>query len=154
MKRLLIFIVLVLMLGSCKKSSIKNIIADKVENKCQNMKTCTINMQEVTNFKWDKVYLFSEGTSLEDIDKALGFHYSYFEDIASRIVFVLDHQVVYHEDEFPYPNKKPLAGVLFKFNNDTIPHIFTLSDANFSVKKTTVKGNLYYELTPTAVGLQ
>lgn len=149
MKKIFFFIVLVVLLVSCKKSGIKYIIAEKVENKCQSANTCTISMQEITSFKWDKLYFFSEGTSLEDIDRTLGFHYLYFEDIASRIVFVSGNHVVYHEDEFPYPNAKPAAGVIFKFDNDIIPNVFTLNDASFSVKKSTVKGHTYYELTPS-----
>jgi len=152
MKKMFFILFMGLILVGCQPASIKRKIADNIENKCKGIDSCTttINMQEVTDFKWDKLYLFKEGASLEDVNKALGFAYPYFEDIASRIIFVSDNKIVYHEDEFPNPEAKPTAGIIFRYNDNAIIHSCNFSNAIFNVKKTVVKGYKYYELAPSA----
>ena len=135
-------------LMSCEKS-IKQKIAMNVEKKCSGFDSCIFNMKEITDFNWDKLYLFKEGTSLEDINKALGFNYPYFTDIANRIIFVKDHTIAYHEDEFIDPEAKPKSNVSFDIYNDTVPYyVFNLNNAIFHVRKKINNGNKYFVLTP------
>ena len=140
-----------MILFSCNNEKvIKPKIAARINNQCSQAE-CVINLKDVTEFKWQKMYLFKTGTSLENIDRALGFHYLYFEDIADRIIFVLDKKVVYHEDEFTNPESKPRGGVIFQIS-DIVPYYTTdSSNAYFNVKRESVNGNKYYELTPSSV---
>jgi sulfur carrier protein ThiS len=143
------FLLTVFYISSCNsKPGIKNKIIEQFENQCYQKPSCLINLRDVTNFKWDKTYLFKEGTTLEDINAALGFQYPYFEDIAERIVFVYNNKVVYHEDQFYDPDSPSIAGLIFQLS-DSIPYYS--SDYNhtiFTVKKKTINGNKYYELYP------
>ena len=125
-----------MMILSCKKS-IKDDIAKKIQEKCKDSDACKVDLRDVTNFKWDSVYFFKEGFNLERMKKVLGFRYPYWEDVASRIVFVSGKKVVYHEDEFPDPDMKPKGGVVFNiYNNSTPYYSFCPSVAFFEVKKT------------------
>ena len=154
MKKLFFILFIGVILVGCHPASIKEKIADKIESKCRGIDSCTttINIQEVTDFKWDRLYLFTIGASLEDVNKALGFDYPYFEDIASRVVFTLGNKIVYHEDEFPNPKTKPTAGVIFRYIDNDIMHSYNFGNAVFNVTKTVVNGYKYYELTPKSSG--
>lgn len=103
-------------------------------------------LKDVTDFKWDKVYVFSVGASLEEIDQALGFHYSQWEDIGERIIFVEKGEVVYHEDYFPYPEMEN-GTVHFELGNP--PYIGRYNKAFFSVERKETDGSKYfYSVTP------
>lgn len=106
-------------------------------------------MSDLTDFSWDKMFVFREGTELEEINKVLGFKYPYFEDVASRIIFVKSNQVVYHEDEFPDPSNSANERVIFIYPNDTSDYmIFSVDNAKFNLIKSKVGGTYYYELFP------
>ena len=70
-------------------------------------------MSNIVPEDWDYVYIFKTNTSLEEINRQLGFEYPYFEDIVARIVFVKNNTVVYHEDEFPNPEKVKKGELIF-----------------------------------------
>jgi len=142
---LLLVVMFFFVAKSCKQKSIKYKIADRLEEKCKGDTTCFFNMAEVTNFKWDKFYLFGMGISLDSINKALGFEYPYYEELTDYIVFVYRGNIVYHEGESVDPESKPMAGIIFECPIDTV---FDFNNANFHVKILVEKGTKYYELYP------
>jgi len=145
MKKLGLILLLFLILCSCKKSLKDKIIA-KFDEKCKGDSVCIIDLKELTDFKWDKFYLIELGV---DPDKILGFHYPYWEDIATRIIFTSGNRVAYHEDEYPDFDTKPQGGVFFNiYPNDAKYWAFNFNNAIFTVKKTVVDRFIYYELTP------
>lgn len=145
MSKLWLVIIVFTLIGGCKEP-IKDAIAAKFEEKCKGDTICQIDLKEVTNFKWDKFYIVKAGVNP---DKALGFRYPYWEDVANRIIFVAGNVVTYHEDEFPDPETKPKGGVIFNiYNHDASYSSFSSNNAVFTVKKATVDDLVYYELTP------
>lgn len=104
-------------------------------------------MVNITSFDWDKMYVFRDNSGLEEVNKQLGFEYPYFEDIAKRIIFTKSKKVIYHEEEYPDPDKK--SKLEFIFRNDTIKTmVFTRETATFSAKRKGLFGWIYYELKP------
>ena len=95
--------ILLLITISCNDTS-KSVISKKINKECIEQ-NCEINMSRIITEDWDYVYIFRINNSLEEINNQLGFQYLYFEDIATRIIFVKNKTVVYHEDEFPNPEK-------------------------------------------------
>jgi hypothetical protein len=121
-------------------------IAKKLYSKCADKQACRLPLKDVTDFKWDKVYIFSERTSLEEIDRTLGFHYKYWEDTGERIIFVSNTEVVYHEDRFPDAETKN-GTTLYMISNRT--YIGQYNTAVFSVEKKEIKEDKYvYLVTP------
>jgi len=149
-KKILHLILYVLLLQNGCGKNIYEKISDQIINKCQSEKDeCIISMEEITNFEWDKMYVFKEEATLEEIEEALGFKYKYFDDVARRIVFVADNKVTYHEDEFPYPSKEPAGKVFFQFKDDAKPYmLFHRKKANFKIRKKKINGDLYFYLIP------
>jgi hypothetical protein len=61
---------------------------------------CTVSLQDVTPFTWEKVYFFSSWTSAESIREVIGFGYlgDAVEDDYTRILFTKGTAVVHEED--------------------------------------------------------
>lgn len=144
MKKIMILIIPILVCA-CQNS-----IQDKIlKNIKKNGKgdSCLVKMVDITSFDWDKMYVFSENSSLEEVNQQLGFEYPYFKDIAKRLIFVKSKKVVYHEEEYPDPEKK--SKLEFVFGNDTTKVMaFTRKTAVFSVKKNNLYDWIYYDLKP------
>jgi hypothetical protein len=133
-----------IILTSCKDNS----IAAKIYEKCGEQDKCVRQVKDVTNFKWDKVYIFRVGTSLEDIEKGLGFPYKQWQDVADRIIFVGNGKVVYHEEYYPYPEYIEKGRTFFELSKT--PYVGEYNTATFSVRKEeNVNGEWYYKIIPT-----
>lgn len=129
--------------SSCKDKS----IAAKLYSNCEGQNKCIRHVKDVTNFKWDKVYIFSIGASLEDIEKTLGVPYKQWQDVGDRIIFVENGKVVYHEEYFSYPEHIEKGRTFFELSK--APFVGQYSTATFSVtKQINDKEELYYVVTP------
>lgn len=136
---------LLFLVYSCQKT-IQDKIIDNIK-KNERGDSCVVKIINITPFDWDKMYVFRENCSLEEVNKKLGFEYPYFEDVAKRIVFIKSRKVVYHEEECSDPDKK--SKLEFIFGNDTTKVIvLTRESAIFSVKRKNIFGWIYYELKP------
>jgi hypothetical protein len=128
---------------SCRN---KKSIAERLYEKCEDKQPCRFPLKEVTDFKWEKVYVFPIGASLEEINQRLGFHYEQWKDVGERIIFVFNNRVVHHEDYFPYPEMK---NGTTRFDLTNSPYVGQYNDAVFSIeKKETDGGMFYYNVTP------
>ncbi len=152
MKNIYIFLSIIMIAGC--QSSIQKKIVYNIKLNCKNPDTCVLNIENVTNFKWDKLYIFNEDVHLEELNKVLGFNYEYFKDIARRIIFTRGNKVVYHEDDYPYPEEKFKGKVIFDLGFDTVKYaIFTNNEAIFKIHRKKIEGFEYYELTPSVANL-
>ena len=149
-RKVLTLVVCCFILNGCREKSVKWSIVTAIEKECQQADTCTVDLKGITNFAWDKLYLF-DVSGADDVDTVLGFHYPYFEDVASRIIFVKNNQVVYHEDEYPNPDKPPIANITFNLGG-AHAYVCTPKNATFGVKKTTEDKYSSYVLTPVKQG--
>jgi len=128
---------------SCKDSS----IATKLYSKCDKQDKCIRKVKDVTKFRWEKVYIFSVGASLEDIQKVLNVPYNQWQDVVDRIVFVNQGKVVYHEEYFPYPEHIEKGRTFFELNK--APYVGEYHTATFVVsKEENDNGEWYYKIIP------
>jgi len=143
----LYFILSISLIAFGCKDSLRNKIEAKIQEQCKGVKVCKIDLKEVTDFKWDRMYFFKTGA---EVNKILGFHYPYLgDDVASRLVFVSGNVVTYHEDNFLALYTSTKEKVSFNFYNDLAPYYcFNAADAIFEVNKTVHNGIVYYDLTP------
>lgn len=132
------------MLTGCMDES----IAAKLFSKCGGKEKCTQHVNVVTTFKWDKVYIFHVETSLDHIEKVLGFPYKQWTDIGDRIIFVYKDQVVYHEEYFPYPEHIEEGRTFFELNKASYSGVY--NTATFLVsKEENDNGEWYYRIITT-----
>ncbi|QHT70418.1 hypothetical protein GXP67_29070 [Rhodocytophaga rosea] len=136
-------LVLFIFLTSCMDES----IAEKLYSKCKEKDKCIQQVKQVTNFKWEKVYIFSVQANLEYIEKILGVPYKQWKDVGDRIIFVDKGKVVYHEEYFPYPEQIENGSTFFEINKDT--YVGQYNTAVFSVEKQeNDKREWYYVIKP------
>lgn len=64
----------------------------KFYRNCPEENYCMLNMIEIFDFEWDTLFVFSPGS----FDRP---KYQSLQDVARRIVFVKDGQIMYQEDE-------------------------------------------------------
>jgi len=147
MRQIIFYLTIVLIYGC--QNSIQKKIVNKINQQCKTADNCVIRMSEVTDFEWEKMYIFNENSSLEEINKALGFNYKYFKDVARRIIFTKSNKVVYQEDDFPYPEESPKGKVFFILGSDTLHYrVFLMKNAVFKTESKEIENAIYYELTP------
>jgi hypothetical protein len=147
MKKVIFYLSIIILLGC--QNNIQKKIVHKITRQCKDAHTCILKIRDVTDFEWDRMYIFNESVRLEEVNKILGFKYDYFEDIARRIIFTKGNKVVNHEDDFPYPKEKPNGKVFFKFGNDSLKYaIFSPDKAIFKVQKNEIECSIFYNLTP------
>ncbi len=151
MKKILL-IIIASIISSCN-SSMQDKIINNIQKSCQK-DSCIVKMSAITPFDWEKMYVFREGADLQEINKQLGFNYPYFKDVAKRLIFIKSNKIIYHEDEFPYPDKKPVNKIFFIFRNDSIKSMsFTKESAVFYVSRQSSGKFFNYILTPTSAHL-
>lgn len=131
------------MLNSCERKN--NRLEKYLENYCSSPECgnteCEVKMENIINEDWDYVYVFFPEDSLEKINTELGFEYQYWEDIGTRIIFVKNNKVIYHEDEFPNPEKSEKL-VFTDLKNNLLK--ISREKANFTSR--IVKGSFYLTL--------
>ena len=133
-------LILLFSIAGCRNS---DSIAERLYSKCGDKQPCRLPLKDVTDFEWEKVYVFPVGASLEEIDQTLGFHYKQWEDVGEKIIFVSKGQVVYHEDYFPYPEMKN-GTVRFDLSNSLYVGLY--NEAALSVEKQEIEGGKYFYL--------
>lgn len=130
---------LILIITSCKESLEKNLI-DAIDVQCQNPKTdCKLSFKNVTEFKWERMYVFGSWTTSKEISNNLHIAYNGNDvpDNHTRLLFVNDKSVVYEEDEIQLDNFK--SNIIFHELVDYMAtakiDYFTPTDAIFNVIK-------------------
>ena len=148
MKKFIGILFLLYLVTSCKENiNSYSMIAKKIEKECNETQSCKINIKDLVNIAWDKMYVFKEGVSLEQINQVIGFEYTYFEDIAKRIIFVKGKEVVLHEDEFPGVESAKNGELIFNIGDSVMFKGYSPDEAIFNVQKIEFSKGSYFELT-------
>ncbi|MDR1005277.1 MAG: hypothetical protein LBL74_00235 [Bacteroidales bacterium] len=125
-----------LFMFSCS-DNIENIVLTEC-NKCEKDTNCIIDFANLMNFEWDTMCYYSMGSSLEEINKDLGFELEGFIDVCDRVIFLNKKKVIY-QYRFPYRPSNPPEGVIFL--TDLNKFRVSKSDAKFEVTK---EGKAFY----------
>ncbi|MFL6254089.1 MAG: hypothetical protein ACJ74T_03630 [Pyrinomonadaceae bacterium] len=123
-------------------------MGESVES-CRPGAPCVVMLKDLTNFQWDKMYVFSYGAELSDIQTALGTSFPNFVQFTRRLVFLKDGKIVYREDE-PTDIEHAVDGEVNFAGMDTQPSylMFTPDTAVFNAKKEKHSHGVLYLLTP------
>jgi len=131
-------------LSGCRRSVTNNLInkvkyCDKHSNQ-----GCKIDLNEVTGFTWDKMYLFGDWTNTDSITNAIKFNYqgSDVPDDYTRMLFTYQNKVVYEEDfKALFYNNSTLEfeGAIDSFEKSR-PYQLNAPNATFFLKKSKING--------------
>jgi|GEM_PF-3174433 len=120
-------------------------VEEKFISDCDNVRICRLDIKEITQFDWDTMYVFKPTVSAAEIDDILGFKYPYFQDVAFRIIFIKDNQVVYHDDYFPNFDNSLTSILKFNFEDSEYLKVST-QNAFFQIIQEKNIDGFYYHL--------
>lgn len=147
MKRLYVLTLLILLMFGCSKSRVIEQRIGKRIDDCKSADACIIRIKDLTDFQWDKMYVFEYGARLEQIEKALGTKYPDYVEFKRRIVFLKGGGIVHREDE-PTDIERLVNGQVSFAESYTNPvWSFTPETAVFRGEKKEFSEGVYYVLT-------
>jgi hypothetical protein len=146
-KQFIVFAFVLPIMISCSKSGIiEQKIGDRI-NACKPTEVCIIKIKELTDFQWDKMYVFTSGARNEHIDKALGMKYPNSVEFTRLMVFTKDGKIVHREEEPTSVENIVNGEISFKGSYVDRYYLYTPDTASFRAKKTEFKEGSYYKLT-------
>ena len=144
--RLYQFIVLSLaaiIIGGCKQNLKQKII--NYYNHYSNANACTVSINDLTTFEWDKMYVFGSSSNNETISSTVNFIYTGkpINTGFRRIFFSWGKREMYEEDYRPRSYQNSVID--FKNIDDSILNIraysYTQEDALFMIEKEKIPGS-------------
>jgi hypothetical protein len=146
-KQFLVFAFVLPITISCSKSGvIEQRIGDRV-NACKPTEACIIKIKELTDFQWDKMYVFTSGARNEHIDRALGIKYPDLIEFTRLMVFTKDGKIV-HLEKQPTDIEGAVNGQVYFEGSYIDRYSLYLSDtALFRAERIEFKEGRYYKLT-------
>lgn len=132
-------------------SPVKNGIVEGIEQNCEDYSEkgdCVIAIEDVTSFKWDRMYIFGAMSFPEDIEEITGFDCNcrFVPDDHNRLLFTYKNRVIHSEDYKTYASKALQFRDLF-WDSGQDP-VYTPSTAKFYVVKRHRVGraSVFYDL--------
>lgn len=150
--KLIIPIVFISLLGSCSNSNrkLENKLREAIINKSnlaiqKHMRYSEIRLSEITNFKWDKFYIFEEYVTNKDINNITGIDWE-GTDVPSgrrRLLFIYKKKIIDYVDFTP-----EIFPVFFFTCGGTIQFEFSKKDDLLAVLKKYDKDGCVYAMVP------
>jgi len=126
--------------------SIEGKLVTKINSTCGQSSNCTIGLRDVTDFDWDRAYVFRYTARKSEIEKVIGAPFPRYEEFERSIIFLNGGKVVYSEAD-----PTDVEGLL---NNQVV---FDIADGDsyksyspesrFEVRRKNFQRGVYYELT-------
>lgn len=131
------------MLNCSRSGLIEQRIGEKIDS-CKPDAPCIVKIEDLTDFKWDEMHVFSYGSTLDDIQRTLKTDFPYYVEFKRRIIFLKDGKIVHWENE-PTNIEGMINGevVFIGMENEPFQLSFTPDSAVFTAVK-------YY---PTSAGV-
>lgn len=146
MKFQIFIIFLIFSITSCDKLTIEDKIRDSIKRTLNNKKTLVVDVSKITDFKWDKMYVFKYTATKDEIDNIIGSSDYIYTEFTRRIIFILNDKIVY-VDELP-TNIEGLVDdeVVFDIPDDSIYKVYSIDNAIFNIDIKQSSNGIYYKL--------
>jgi hypothetical protein len=152
MRSLIVVILFLIIFESCgtktvEPLSIEGKLVTRINTACgQSSSGCIIRLKDVTNFAWDRVFVFKHNARQSEIEKVIGAPYPQYEEFKRSMIFLNGGTVVYSEVE-PTDIERPINNqVEFDIAYREVYRSYS-SESQFEVKRKHYQGNTYhYEL--------
>jgi len=149
MRALIVGALCLIVLGSCgvptvDPLSIEGKLVTKIKTTCGEFAGCTIRVKDVTDFDWDRVYVFNQGATKDQIEKVIGAPFPRYQEFKRSMIFLKGGKVVYSEAE-PTDIESPINDqVAFDLTRDNYNSYS--SESRFVVERKNFSRGVYYEL--------
>lgn len=132
------------MFGCSRAGLIERRIGNRVNN-CKPNNACIIKITEITNFQWDKMYVFEMSPSAERMTEIMDTPPPYFSEFTKHLVFLKDDKIVHYEQN-PTGISEVLDGEVGFGDSNKGYKLFTPETAIFKAEKKSFKSGIYYSL--------
>jgi hypothetical protein len=120
-------------------------LVSAITTKCQSQFPCTLRIKDVTDFEWDKLYVFKYTAHRGVVEKAVGHQLKDYGEFRRRIAFTNKGNIVLYEEEPTNIEHLVNNEVVFDIPDSSDYRIYD-SDATFAVQKIPIPDGSYYEL--------
>jgi len=122
----------------------------------RDFENCIISAEQVTDFDWDRMYIFEMAVSDERVKEELGFNYISDKGEISkrRTIFVKNDQAVHKQlDSYNSFESRPNNSTIINYNMGDPAYYVALdkNEAIFKITQTMVDDSTYYYMTPIAL---
>jgi hypothetical protein len=132
----------------CKKettSGFESKLISAITAKCQSQVPCTLRIKDVTDFEWDKLYVFKYTASREVVEKVIGNPLKSYNEFHRRIVFTDNGHIAFYEEEPTNIEHVINNEVIFGIPDSTDYRAYD-ADSVFTVQKVSTSNSSYYQL--------
>lgn len=144
-----IVIVIIVISFGANNIELSREIMNYIDSNYDEEESIIISIDEITDFKWDRMLVFHVGSSQKGISEALGVEFNESVDLMIGAVFVYDNEIVYTEI-MPYSYESPNKFVYyFRKPADPMYKIFSPDNAIFEIIRRKKNGQFYYKLSFT-----
>lgn len=147
MKKLSVLLLISSLISGCfMLRSIERRIGERIDN-CQPNTDCIIKIAGITDFQWDKMFVFDYGVPFNEIQKHTGTEYGSYEEFKRQLVFINDGKIIHQENLLTHVSEMVDGAVQFDGLNYNRPLSFTPDTAVLKAKRYTVGyGDINYYL--------
>jgi hypothetical protein len=139
-------IVSLLLAQACGTRSVEERVALHVEKTCVTSSDCVIRIADLTDFAWDRMYVFDYGATREYVEAVLGRKYEGYREFRRKLIFLQGSRIIV--DEQPWTDiEAPTDGeIVFSQRVGEMHASFTPQTAVFSVRSRREGDISYYVL--------
>lgn len=127
-------------------------IQKKIEAKadaCKDTSKCSINIADLTDFKWETMYVFNSAQPKDIIEQAIGTTFPGYQDGMHPMIFMYKGVIVYFENNPDGLAPGTPGQIIFSYTVGLHYWAFKPTNANFRVKVEKTKGKVFYEMFET-----
>ncbi|MEN3325938.1 MAG: hypothetical protein V7638_745 [Acidobacteriota bacterium] len=150
MRSLIVGIWFLIVLGSCGTKtidphSIEGKLVTRIKTTCGQSGSCTVRLRDVTNFAWDRVYVFKTNARQYQIEEVIGVPFPQYEEFKRSMIFLKEGELVHGEAE-PTDVEAPIDNQVIFDIPDTDSYRSYLPESQFNVTRKSYDGRGYYKL--------
>jgi hypothetical protein len=146
MKAFIYIIFFLLFITGCSNSNIEKQIVEEIESKCAK-KVCTIDINQLTSFSWDKMYVFGPGLTEDRIKEIIGIDYPAYVEFTRPIIFIKQSKIVHFENDYIDEEYFTDGQVIFDYPDSVHYQTYFSGKAIFKGKIKKIDGGRYFILS-------
>ena len=131
-----------------RKEKLSEKIIEKIDQTSDENGYCTVDLNEVTDFEWDKAVFFEASSSSRAVSELLGIDFTEMNDMNYGMIFAYQNEIVYKEifaEIVESPNR--FRSSLFKSgDNGGKCELVTPDNANVYARRFQRKNKYYYSI--------
>ena len=150
MRSLIVGILFLVIFGSCgiktvDPNSIEGKLVTRIKTTCGESSGCNIRLRDVTDFAWDRVYVFKTIATQYQIEEIIGAPFPQYEEFKRSMIFLKGRKLVYGEAE-PTDVEAPVKNQVIFDIPDTDSYRSYSPESRFEVTRKSYDERGYYKL--------